>query len=198
VFLGFGAFLGFGIWASPCSVWCANAPFLCCLADLVFGDLGRIFGLLILRLIVVFVLLYILLGFARMDASKDRLVRNITIAATALCAALLLTTDYGPQPHALTPVFATPLCVSVEYSGTSFSLWNCVPRFAESLPVSVVFQDYLLNRGLLDSLCLCLSLRGVFWQIFLPSGIVFLDLESVYPCLVFCGAFFRITCWIGG
>ncbi|KAH9562623.1 hypothetical protein CY35_05G081900 [Sphagnum magellanicum] len=39
-----------------------------------------------------------------MDASKDRLVRNITIAATALCAALLLTTDYGPQPHAFTPV----------------------------------------------------------------------------------------------
>jgi hypothetical protein len=83
---------------------------------------------------------YILLVFARMDASKDRLIRNITIAATALCAALLLTTDYGPQPHALTPVFATPLCVSVEYSGTSFPLWNCVPRFAESVPVSVVFR----------------------------------------------------------
>jgi hypothetical protein len=135
-----------------------------------------------------------------MDASKDRLVRNITIAATALCAALLLTTDYGPQPHALTPVFATPLCVSVEYSGTSFSLWNCVPRFAESLPVSGVlwgwFQDYLLNWGLLDSLCLSvsLSLCGVFWKIFLPSGIIFLDLESLYPCLVFCGVFFRVTC----
>jgi len=105
-----------------------------------------------------------------MDASKDRLVRNITIAATALCAALLLTTDYGPQPHAFTPVFATLLCVSVEYSGTSFSLWNCVPRFAESLPVSGVlwgcFQDYLLIRGLLDSLSLCLSLWSILADLF--------------------------------
>jgi len=39
-----------------------------------------------------------------MDPSKDRLVRNLAIAATTLTAALLLTADYGPQPHALTSV----------------------------------------------------------------------------------------------
>jgi len=33
--------------------------------------------------------------------TKDRLLRNITIAATAFTAALLLSADYGPHPHAL-------------------------------------------------------------------------------------------------
>jgi len=33
--------------------------------------------------------------------TKDRLLRNITIAATALSATLLLSADYGPHPHAL-------------------------------------------------------------------------------------------------
>jgi hypothetical protein len=156
----------FRVWdlSIPCSVMCecSLSLLLLLLSDLVFGDLvgssDSWFSDWLL-----FSCDYLLLGFARMDASKDRLVRNITIAATALCAALLLTADYGPQPHALTPVFATPLCVSVEYYGTSFSLWNCVPRFAESLPVSGVlwgcFQDYLLNRGLLDSLSLSLSVE---------------------------------------
>lgn len=31
--------------------------------------------------------------------TKDRLLRNITIAATALSAAILLSADYGPNPH---------------------------------------------------------------------------------------------------
>lgn len=33
--------------------------------------------------------------------SKDRLLRNITITVTTLSAALLLSADYGPRPHAL-------------------------------------------------------------------------------------------------
>lgn len=36
--------------------------------------------------------------------TKDRLIRNITIAATALSAALLLSADYGPRPHALSSI----------------------------------------------------------------------------------------------
>ena len=36
--------------------------------------------------------------------TKDRLLRNITIAATAVTAALLLSADYGPRPHALSSI----------------------------------------------------------------------------------------------
>ncbi|CAM6088896.1 unnamed protein product [Calypogeia fissa] len=39
-----------------------------------------------------------------MDAGRDRLLRRFTIVATSITAVLVLTADYGPQPHALSAV----------------------------------------------------------------------------------------------
>ncbi len=67
------------------------------------------------------------------------------------------------------------LCVSVEYSGTSFSLWNCVPRFAESLPVSVVFRITCWIGGYwILSLCFSVSLCVEY------SGRTFCPLELYF------------------
>ncbi|XP_024398248.1 uncharacterized protein [Physcomitrium patens] len=54
--------------------------------------------------------------------SKDRLLRNITIAATALSAALLISTDYGPKPH----IFS-----SFSASARSIKDWFWTPSPAE-------------------------------------------------------------------
>ncbi|KAL3680618.1 hypothetical protein R1sor_023574 [Riccia sorocarpa] len=39
-----------------------------------------------------------------MDAAKDRLLRRVTIGVTSTVALLMITADYGTQPHALSAV----------------------------------------------------------------------------------------------
>ncbi|KAJ7557343.1 hypothetical protein O6H91_05G122700 [Diphasiastrum complanatum] len=59
-----------------------------------------------------------------MDPIKDRVLKRVTWVVTAVAAGLLLTADYGPQPHALSTIqkslhnlkewFWTPSKVEVE------------------------------------------------------------------------------------